>query len=371
MPISKIVTNSIDSTFVNSITDLENTVAILGLKEAVTANRVANNLGNAFIDIFQDSSGIANTTNTTWSSSEYVGTTLIESYGTLISVSQSNFNSRGRESWTGDDVTFNASPDVDAGVQSAGGSTPIQLSANTPFQFQFTTSDNQYGPHVALIPYSAGTTSYSQGPLSTLLGTVRLVTGSLTGSTLGYNTNGSSFTDIHTGGNYRGATFLFRRSAAGILQVLQNGSQIGSNTNILTSGYQMWLAGQGGHTSSVSNIQYSNGSISLISSGEFIGTTQTSTSTVNRMSIVILYKNQVGTATLNTDLSVQLSANGGTNYTTATLTDGGTFSSGIKIAIANAVTITNTGTSPKYKLSLANQVYNTKETQIWGIGLLY
>ena len=38
------------------------------------------------------------------------------------------------------------------------------------------------------------------------------------------------------------------------------------------------------------------------------------------MSIVVLYKNTYGTATLDTDLVAQVSSNGGTNYTSAPLT---------------------------------------------------
>ncbi len=88
------------------------------------------------------------------------------------------------------------------------------------------------------------------------------------------------------------------------------------------------------------------------------------------MGIVVLYKNNAGTATLNTDLVAQVSANNGTDFTTVTLTPRGTFSSGISIAVANNVTVTS-GTSCKYKISFANQSAGVKETQVHGIGLLY
>lgn len=109
----------------------------------------------------------------------------------------------------------------------------------------------------------------------------------------------------------------------------------------------------------------------LSASGNFTSATQTAQSSVSKMGAVILYKNTSGTATLNTDLVVQLSADGGSNYTTATLEAGGTFSTGISIAKVNGLTIGTAGTAPKYKISFANQASGSKETQVHGVALLY
>ena len=105
--------------------------------------------------------------------------------------------------------------------------------------------------------------------------------------------------------------------------------------------------------------------------GNYTSTTETATGTVSKMSIVVLYKNASGTATLDTDLVAQVSANGGTNYTAAPLTPGGTFSTGILIAKSNDITIAQTGTAPKYKISFANQAAGTKVTQVYGVALMY
>jgi hypothetical protein len=67
----------------------------------------------------------------------------------------------------------------------------------------------------------------------------------------------------------------------------------------------------------------------------------------------------------------QVSSDGGSNYTSAPLTAGGTFSSGILVAKSNDVTISNTGTAPKYKISFANQSASSKETQVHGVALIY
>ena len=106
------------------------------------------------------------------------------------------------------------------------------------------------------------------------------------------------------------------------------------------------------------------------STGNFTSVSKTAPATVSKMGIVVLYKNQSGTATLNTDLIAQVSANNGSNYSTVTLTPRGTFSSGINIATSSAVSVTS-GTSCKYKISFANQSSGTKETQVYGVALQY
>ena len=105
--------------------------------------------------------------------------------------------------------------------------------------------------------------------------------------------------------------------------------------------------------------------------GNYTSTTETANATVSNMGIVVLYKNASGTATLDTDLIAEVSADGGTNWTAAPLTAGGTFSTGILIAKSNNITISNTGTAPKYRISFANQADGTKNTQVHGASLLY
>lgn len=105
--------------------------------------------------------------------------------------------------------------------------------------------------------------------------------------------------------------------------------------------------------------------------GNFTSATQTANASVSEMGIVVLYKENAGSGhVLNTDLVAQVSADRGSNYSSATLVAGGTFSSGIKIAAVSGVSVT-AGTAPKYKISFANQASGTKETQVHGVALLY
>ena len=65
-----------------------------------------------------------------------------------------------------------------------------------------------------------------------------------------------------------------------------------------------------------------------------------------------------------------MSGSCGTNYASAPLTAAGTFSTGILAAKSNDITISNTGTTPKYKISFANQSV-AKTTQVYGVALIY
>ena len=107
-----------------------------------------------------------------------------------------------------------------------------------------------------------------------------------------------------------------------------------------------------------------------VTTGIYIATATTALASVSTMGAVITYKNFAGTNTLNTDIVLEVSANGGTNYTTAVLTAGGTFSTGTLQAVANDIVVT-AGTSIQYRISFANQSDGVKVAQIYGASLMY
>ena len=104
--------------------------------------------------------------------------------------------------------------------------------------------------------------------------------------------------------------------------------------------------------------------------GNFTGTTITAPSSVSSMGAIITYQDNAGTNALNTDIVLQLSADGGSNYSTATLTALPDFSTGIKMAKVNDLAVT-AGTQLKYKINFANQASGTKEARIRGVALQY
>ena len=103
--------------------------------------------------------------------------------------------------------------------------------------------------------------------------------------------------------------------------------------------------------------------------GSFTGNNITTSST-NKMGAVITYQDNAGTNALNTDIVLQLSADGGSNYSTATMTALPDFATGIKMAKVNDLSVT-AGTSLKYKISFANQALGSKEARIRGVSLQY
>ena len=105
-------------------------------------------------------------------------------------------------------------------------------------------------------------------------------------------------------------------------------------------------------------------------SGNFTGVTQSAASSVSEMSIVVLYEDNAGTASLNTDITAEVSANNGANFTTVTLAPAGNFSSNLKLAKSAPVSVT-AGTQPKYRINFANQASGSKVTRIQGVALVY
>ena len=116
--------------------------------------------------------------------------------------------------------------------------------------------------------------------------------------------------------------------------------------------------------------EWNYASVSTSATGSFTGNNITASSSTNKMGAVITYQDNAGTNALNTDIVLQLSADGGSNYSTATLTALPDFATGIKMAKVNDLSVT-AGTSLNYKLSFANQASGSKEARIRGVSLLY
>jgi hypothetical protein len=88
------------------------------------------------------------------------------------------------------------------------------------------------------------------------------------------------------------------------------------------------------------------------------------------MGAIISYQDFSGTNALNTDIVLQLSADNGSNYATATLEALPNYSSTIKMAKVNDLAVT-AGTQLKYKVNFANQSSGSKEGRILGVSLMY
>ena len=108
----------------------------------------------------------------------------------------------------------------------------------------------------------------------------------------------------------------------------------------------------------------------LVAAGSFESNVITASSAITSMGAIITYQDFSGTNALNTDIIMKLSADGGVTYSNATLVAMPDFSSGIKMAKVNDLTVTS-GTALKYKVEFANQAEGSKEARIRGISLQY
>ena len=117
-------------------------------------------------------------------------------------------------------------------------------------------------------------------------------------------------------------------------------------------------------------IYFYQAGLSFSTTGSFESNAITAPSSVNKMGAVITYQDNAGTNALNTDIVLKLSADNGSNYSTATLTALPDFATGIKMAKVNDLSVT-AGTQLKYKIEFANQASGSKEARIRGVSLQY
>ena len=329
---------------VPSQTALLNDIATLALHSAVQNNQSAFNLTNAFIDQYEDSSGLDVLTQCLRDSAEYVssntevdGTPAYDSGDRLSTITV-----------TTDGTTQRSVTTIVDGSTSAGDSfywNPSQ--SGIYLRFQFATTKKITG--VRFTNDESGTANNG--------------TWQWQGSD-----NGSSWTNIGSTFAYTNTTMV---GGAGGYTVL--GDTLSGNTTSYLYYQMINTAGSTVNNSNWMEIIFLITPVTgqLNATGNYTSTTETALATVSKESIVVLYKNESGTATLDTDLVAEVSANGGTNYTAAPLTAAGTFSTGILTAKSDDITISNTGTAPKYKISFANQSDGSKVTRVYGVALMY
>ena len=106
--------------------------------------------------------------------------------------------------------------------------------------------------------------------------------------------------------------------------------------------------------------------------GTLIGVASVPSSAQTKVSGVMNYKDNAGTATIGTDLKIYFTCNGGTNWTEVPTYTAVTplFSTGIKM-LKLAETTCTSGSDVRYKAVWANQSSGSLVTQLHGIGMNY
>ena len=388
-------------------TPVRNDIATLALHSAIADNKAAYNLSNAFIDQFEDKTGVDVETDVTYDATgEHFSTiapgrtgsatTISVTGNTQHSTNKAKFGTSSFQTYiSGSAGQLSASP-TNTAFGSGSWTIEYWVNFNAINNWQeawdlhgpsgeyldvYQNASTQTYPRVAGLVFISNTTSENYHPATTTTGQW---------DHRAFVRNGSTDFKSYLNGTAQGTTTAGGDSMP---TNVWNALTIGSGTQANWDDFR--ISDTARYTGNFSvptarfetdantmfllqSINQTNGNTTFIDSspgatsatGNYTSTTQTASASVSTMGIVVLYKNNAGTATLNTDLVAQVSANGGTNYSSATLVAGGTFSTGINIAAVSGVSVT-AGTTPKYKISFANQSSASKETQVHGVALLY
>ena len=330
-----------------------NDLSTLGLRVHTQENLNASNTNSQYVDVFNDDSGFTNGTNTSRNSSEYVSSSTTS---VTIGGSDAGFTT-GDNYWTTvSDFKLTSNDGAAGGWNSNSNNLHDGATGNNSSDSTWPATTNTDSVYFDVTPSS----TYQAGGSKVISGFRFMVASrnqSSDFSVAGSNTLGGTYTTLGsgtmgTGGDYD-ATWVPTQTYDYYRVTFPNG--------VNTSGYWKELYG---------NSRTISSSTSLNATGNFLCPAITAASSTTKIGAVITYQDTSGTNALNTDIVLQLSADNGSNFSTATLTALPDFSSGIKMAKVNDLAVT-AGTQLKYKISFANQASGSKEARIRGVSLNY
>jgi hypothetical protein len=402
-PASSIASGTISNSRLN-ITEFDdnkivNDISTLGLRVHTQENLNASNTNSASFDVFQDSSGITNLTNCQRTTEEFmasVATTVAaftnDSDTSFLYHMDDNTDSAG----TGETITLAGGASFSTAIKKFGTKSLYIDGQNNSYAYAGNNNDFQPGAgaltvecwvygknggggayqgvvgrwwtdgNVFDLRYASGDVSANWGVHDTTA--MRNGGVDLSNDTwyhLAWTRDGSGDNNLWLDGvnklNWTNSNTMNLGTKSLLFGVTN------SPTDYIFEGYidEVRLSTVERYTSTFTP----NATVINNATGSFEGNAITAQST-NKMGAVITYQDNAGTNALNTDIVLQLSADGGSNYSTATLTALPDFSTGIKMAKVNDLSVT-AGTSLKYKISFANQASGSKEARIRGVSLQF
>jgi hypothetical protein len=333
------ISNSSVSQHATSFDDnkLVNDISTLALRQASDQNKSAYNTNSQSVDVFQDATGIDTTTNTFRSADEYIsssGTT--DEYETGDKRSVYSITTSGIQPIIGNITAWIDGNFGENNTNSWYWENDSQSNVNGLITFDLGSGNSKVFTGAKIYRHTSQATSGQW-------------------KWRGSN-NGSSWTDLSS--------------------VFEWGNEFTTEVTWSNTTAYRYINLEGQSTATSENASWQKELEFKVlttinnATGNFTGTTITAPSSVSSMGAIITYQDQAGTNALNTDIVLQLSADGGSNYSTATLTALPDFSTGIKMAKVNDLAVT-AGTSLKYKISFANQASGSKEARIRGVALQY
>lgn len=358
-----------------------NDISTLAIRQASNENKGAYNTNSMYVDVFQDDTGIGTETNTDRNASEYVSSIVTAQTTSTITLNSSNYQ-------TYMDITDD---DFMSVMKRTAGSTDrisTEQTNNTNFgggsvyENNNTITNAMEADLAGFIFASNASASQYRIQNTDTSNTYRMiyvnfklknnVTFKPNGTVSFDARNGTSgWVDVDVYGVTSGLTQVNLKTIDNIGSGNNNAS-ISNSTFFPRIGFRMY------HNSDaypmLDNLSIAgdvNAPVSTVNAtGNFISNAITAPSSVSSMGAIVTYQDQAGTNALNTDIVLQLSADNGSNFTTATMTAMPDFASGIKMAKVNDLSVT-AGTQLKYKISFANQASGSKEARIRGVSLQY
>ena len=363
-----------------------NDLSTLGLRVHTQENLVASNTNSASFDTFQDSSGVANLVNVSRNTTdEYMASESVAYTGdsdtllfdantkTAAQVHSNSFDTNNvqAENW----VMATSSENALAGSYNTNGSTNVDGNGKSQILSGMLAGSGQTSNDGTYEYFGSHTSSYQSGQ-TIVIDTKAGVNGNnfylrkysfhtvwnpngVAMILFGNNDGGSSWTTLSDNNPSSTGTYTYTFSPANTSNTIYRylKFRIGYTTGRDCAFTKLKFWGDYEATSSSAT-------------GSFTGNNITAPSSVNNMGAVITYEDASGTNALNTDIVLQLTADGGSNYSTATLTALPDFATGVKMAKVNDLSVT-AGTSLNYKISFANQSTGSKVARIKGISLQY
>ena len=256
-----------------------NDISTLALRQASDGNKSAYNTNSQFVDVFQDDTGIDTETNTDRNASEYI----------------SSIISGGETYETGDrssSITITSS-----NITVLGGSLSLLVNGNT-------TGDSSNGF------YWSGTGNSSSNSVTFDFGSgnAKIISG-----VKWYQHDNTNHGNWSWQGSNDNSTYT---NLSGTIVLGTNTTNEYTWSNLTSYRYIKLVGVDGSRQSSSWNteVEFRVLSLNNNATGNFTSNNITALSSVSSMGAIITYQDQAGTNALNTDIVLQLSADGGSNY---------------------------------------------------------
>ena len=346
------LTGQLPGSMAADTTKIDQSIATLGLHIGVADNKASYNLPSAFIDTFEDDSGIlTETTADRDATGEYVSTSYTSTTETSIAASDWSGGISGYTLTTGG---------ADQTASNYGIYTDKTFSGDFTFQ-----ADNSWtGGSTGMVGIfdNAEVGSFASSATDR---------GGLNNMTVSYWADswypGGDGTQAFYGGSNVGSTYPATSGFDGNPRTVKL-ERVGTTIKIYTDDtlrhtysqtssvtFRGAIGGQDASTN-MQNIKWTESTTVNNATGTLISKAQTADAAVSSTSGVMLYEDSEGTGTLGTDLKVYFSSNDGTNWTeAASYGTPQSFVGSTKMVKLGKTTIANTGTAVKMKAEWANQ----------------